>query len=56
VKIATELRNQYVLGYRPKTLARNGKFHKIRVKLQPPRGLPPLNSSAKKEGYYAPEE
>lgn len=55
-KIATELRNQYVLGYRPTELARDGKFHKIRIKLQPPRGLPPLNVSAKKGGYYAPEE
>ena len=55
-KIAVELRNQYVLGYRPKSLAHNGKFHKIRVKLQPPPGLPPLNSSAKKTGYYAPEQ
>jgi Ca-activated chloride channel homolog len=55
-KIASELRNQYVLGYKPKDLTRNGKFHKIRVKLQPPRGLPPLTASAKKSGYYAPEE
>ena len=55
-KIAAELRNQYVLGYRPTNLMHNGKFHKIRVKLQPPRGLPPLNTSVKKEGYYAPED
>jgi Ca-activated chloride channel family protein len=55
-KIAIELRNQYVLGYRPKEFVHNGKFRKIRVKLQPPRGLPPLNVSAKKSGYYAPEE
>jgi Ca-activated chloride channel homolog len=47
-KIAIELRNQYVLGYRPKEFVHNGKFRKIRVKLQPPRGLPPLNISAKK--------
>ncbi len=55
-KIAVELRNQYVLGYRPKEFVHNGKFRKIRVKLQPPRGLPPLNASVKKSGYYAPEE
>ena len=55
-KIAIELRNEYVLGYRPKELARDGKFHKIRVKLVPPRGLPPLSGSVKKAGYYAPED
>ncbi len=55
-KIATELRNQYVLGYRPKELPRDGKFHKIRVRLQPPRGLPPLAVTARKTGYYAPED
>ena len=54
-KIAVELRNQYVLGYRPQNRAHDGKFRKIKVRLQPPRGLPPLNASAKKAGYYAPE-
>ncbi len=54
-KIGTELRNQYVLGYRPTTAPKDGKWHKIRVKLLPPKGLPPLTSYAKK-GYYAPAE
>lgn len=55
VKIGLELRNQYVLGYRPTDGMRNGKWHKIRVKLSPPKGLPQLHLSAKK-GYYAPSE
>ncbi len=54
-KIGIELRNQYVLGYRPKNPAHDGKWHKIRVKLIPPKGLPPLRVYAK-TGYYAPSE
>ena len=51
-KIGIELRNQYVLGYRPTNPAHDGKWHKIRVKLLPPKGLPPLHVYAK-AGYYA---
>ena len=54
-KIGIELRNQYVLGYRPKNIARDGKWRKIKVKLIPPKGLPPLRVYAK-TGYYAPTE
>jgi len=54
-KIGIELRNQYVLGYRPKNPARDGRWHKIKVKLSPPRGLPPLTVYAK-SGYYAPSQ
>lgn len=51
-KIGIELRNQYVLGYRPKNPGHDGKWHKIKVKLLPPKGLPPLHVYAK-SGYYA---
>jgi Ca-activated chloride channel homolog len=54
-KIGVELRNQYVLGYRPKNTARDGKWRKLRVKLNAPKGLPPLNVHAK-TGYYAPQQ
>jgi Ca-activated chloride channel homolog len=54
-KIGIELRNQYVLGYRPTKPANDGKWHKIRVKLVPPKGLPPLQVHAK-TGYYARSE
>ncbi len=52
-KISMELRNQYVLGYRPSQRAHDGKWRKIKVRLNPPKGLPPLNISAK-SGYFAP--
>jgi len=54
-KIGIELRNQYVLGYRPSTPVKDGKWRKIKVKLHPPKGLPPLTVYAK-SGYYAPSE
>jgi len=54
-KIGIELRNQYVLGYRPNKVVRDGKWRKIKVKLLPPKGLPPLRVYAR-TGYYAPAE
>jgi Ca-activated chloride channel family protein len=52
-KISTELRNQYVIGYRPHDLTRDGKWRKVKVKVNPPPGLPPLTIYAR-TGYYAP--
>jgi Ca-activated chloride channel homolog len=52
-KISMELRNQYVLGYRPGQRAHDGKWRKIKVRLNPPKGMPPLTVSAK-SGYFAP--
>jgi Ca-activated chloride channel family protein len=52
-KISTELRNQYVIGYHPKDITRDGKWRKVKVKVNPPEGLPPLTVHAR-TGYYAP--
>ncbi|HYA97148.1 MAG TPA: VWA domain-containing protein, partial [Methylomirabilota bacterium] len=52
-KIGMELRNQYVLGYRPSNRTHDARWRKIKVKLHPPKGLPPLNVYAR-TGYYAP--
>ena len=52
-KIAIELRNQYVLAYSPSRQERDGKYHKIEVKLAPPPGLPALKAHWRL-GYYAP--
>ncbi len=53
--IHAELRNQYVLGYVPTNSVHDGKWRRIRVKLEPPEGLPKLIVHAK-EGYYAPKK
>jgi Ca-activated chloride channel family protein len=52
-KIGAELRNQYVLGYKPSNRARDARWRKIKIKLRTPKGLPPLTAYAK-TGYYAP--
>ena len=52
-KIGMELRNQYVLGYRPSNKEHNARWRKIKIKLRAPKGFPPL-SVYSKSGYYAP--
>ena len=54
-KIGIELRNRYVLGYRPTDQQRDGKYHHVQVKLIPPQGLPPLKAHWRL-GYYAPSD
>jgi Ca-activated chloride channel family protein len=50
--IGKELRTQYMLGYRPEQMPKDGKWHKIQVKLRLPRKLSLLRARAK-TGYYA---
>jgi Ca-activated chloride channel homolog len=52
-KIAVELKNQYVIGYESTNAAKDGKWRKLRLKVNPPQGLPRLNVRSK-SGYYAP--
>ena len=52
-KIGIELRNQYVLGYTPANLEKDGKYRRVKVSIQQPRGLPPLKVFFRL-GYYAP--
>jgi VWFA-related protein len=54
-KIGVELRNRYVLGYSPSDSHRDGRYHKVEVKVVPPRGLPKLNAHWRL-GYFAPQE
>ncbi len=54
-RIGIELRNQYVLAYYPTNQDRDGKYRKIEVKLDQPKGLPPLKARWRL-GYYAPTE
>jgi Ca-activated chloride channel family protein len=53
--IANELRNQYILGYRPDVSRHDGKWKKIKVKLALPRGVPSLRVQAR-TGYYGGRE
>jgi hypothetical protein len=64
-EVGTLLRNQYSLAFRPKPFQRDGKFHKIELKLVSPDGTPlkVLDQNRKelkveilaRKGFYAPE-
>jgi Ca-activated chloride channel family protein len=51
-KIAAELKNQYLIGYRPTNTSKDGKLRKVQVKVKTPAGLSTL-SVLSKSGYYA---
>lgn len=55
-KIGVELRNQYVIGYAPQNLDRDGKYRHVTVKLIQPRGFPAQLRATHKMGYYAPSQ
>jgi Mg-chelatase subunit ChlD len=54
-KIGTALRNTYMLGYAPVNLRRDGKYHRVQLKLANPKGAPRLRASWRL-GYYAPAQ
>ena len=51
-RIALELRHQYTIGYKPSDFTTDGKWHRIKVKIAPPAGLPRL-LIRHRSGYYA---
>jgi len=54
-RISAELRNEYVAGYRPSEVKKDGNWRKLKVRLVPPPGLPPLTVHYR-QGYYAPSQ
>jgi len=50
-KIGLELRNQYLVGYRPSKVESDGKFHKVQVRLVDSGNL----HLSWRPGYYAPQ-
>lgn len=52
-RISEELRNEYVLGFRPSDMKTDGNWRKLKVQLTPPPGLPSLTVH-NRQGYYAP--
>jgi Ca-activated chloride channel homolog len=50
-RIGAALRNQYVLGYAPPEIKHDGKYHRIQVKVERVKGLPPLRATFR-SGYY----
>jgi len=55
MRISAELRNEYVIGYRPSEVKQDGNWRKLKIRLVPPPGLPPLTVH-NRQGYYAPSQ
>ena len=56
--IAAELRSQYILSIEPMNQLADGKFHKLKVKVNPPADAPrelKKLSARTREGFYAPQ-
>ena len=53
-QIGTELRSQYILGYKPTDLRHDGRWRRIKVGLTPSHD-PPLTARAR-TGYYSPRD
>jgi Ca-activated chloride channel homolog len=51
-RISVELRRQYSIGYIPANFSHDGKWRKIKVRVNPPPELPRLKIRTR-EGYYA---
>ena len=54
-RIGLELRNQYILGYSPANLERDGKYRAIKLNILPPAEMPALRAQYR-QGYYAPAQ
>jgi Ca-activated chloride channel homolog len=54
-RISAELRNEYVIGYRPSEVKQDGNWRKLKIRLVPPPGLPTLTVH-NRQGYYAPSQ
>ena len=54
-RISAELRNEYVVGYKPSEVRKDGNRRKLKVRLLPPPGLPQLTVH-NRQGYYAPSQ
>ena len=54
-RISAELRNEYVIGYKPSEVKKDGNWRKLKVRLVPPPGLPQLTVHHR-QGYYAPSQ
>jgi Ca-activated chloride channel family protein len=54
-RISAELRNEYVIGFRPSEVKADGNYRKLKIRLVPPPGLPALTVH-NRQGYYAPSQ
>jgi Ca-activated chloride channel family protein len=55
-RIASDLRQQYTLGYFPTNPNRDGAWRSVRVEVIPPLGFPPKLTTDYRHGYYGPAD
>jgi Ca-activated chloride channel family protein len=53
--LSRQIRTEYLIGYSPASLQNDGKYHRIRVEVQPPTGVQRVRASWRR-GYTAPGE
>ena len=54
-KIAQEIKSQYAIGFTSTNRNKDGKYRKVRLKVNSPPGMPKLHIRAR-DGYFAPTE
>ena len=54
-QLSLEMRSEYIVGYNPDGVVNDGRYHKVRVAVQPPAGIAQLRTSWRR-GYIAPGE
>jgi len=52
-RISDELRSQYLIGFISRNPARDGKYRRVKITLNPPEGMP-MPHIRYRQGYYAP--
>jgi Ca-activated chloride channel homolog len=53
--LSNQIRSEYVVSYSPEGIQNDGRYHRVRVEVQPPPGLAKVYPSWRR-GYTAPEE
>ena len=51
-QIALELRHQYSIGYKPQDFTSDGQWHRLKIKVEPPKGYSHLVVRSR-DGYFA---
>jgi VWFA-related protein len=54
-QLSLEMRSEYVVGYTPDAQRNDGRYHKVRVTVEPPAGMARLRTSWR-HGYFAPNQ
>ena len=54
-ELSRQIRSEYLVSYSPAGLQNDGRYHRVRVEVDPPAGLAKVFPSWRR-GYYAPEE